>query len=157
MTSHSTVCPINTVSSTVWASNLKWSWLKTERRSPGPSVTLPFVGSSSPEITFRKVDLPAPLAPIIPYILPFVNFMFTSLYNTLFPNWTATFETVIISFYTYLKINRMQRYNIKTRRQTDYKRNMQITAKRLSCSFLTYSSRYCYHIWLQSIFYINIK
>ena len=29
-------------------SHLKWSWLNTERRSPGPSAMVPVVGSKSP-------------------------------------------------------------------------------------------------------------
>jgi len=35
-----------------------------KRRSPGVMVTSPLVGSSCPERIFRKVDFPAPLAPI---------------------------------------------------------------------------------------------
>ena len=37
-----------------------------ERRWPGVMVTSPFVGSSWPDRIFRKVDFPAPLAPIMP-------------------------------------------------------------------------------------------
>ena len=32
----------------------------------GPNTTEPLVGSSSPEIAFKKVDFPAPFAPITP-------------------------------------------------------------------------------------------
>ncbi len=35
-------------------------------RSPGVMTTSPVVGSSSPESTFRKVDLPVPFAPMMP-------------------------------------------------------------------------------------------
>ena len=63
---YSTVWPRITVSITVHSSNSKWSWLSTDRRSPGPNVTLPMVGWSSPDNIFISVDLPAPLAPIMP-------------------------------------------------------------------------------------------
>ena len=44
------------------------------------------VSFNTPEQFAKKVDFPAPLAPITPYILPLVNLRFTSLYNTRLPN-----------------------------------------------------------------------
>ena len=62
MMSHSTVWPRKTVSMTVHSSNSKYSWLSTERRSPGPNVTVPWVGESCPDKILISVDFPAPLA-----------------------------------------------------------------------------------------------
>ena len=63
---HKGSCPIKTVSMTKYSSYLKWSCSSTDSRSPGPNSTLPFVGSNSPLMALSRVDLPAPLAPIMP-------------------------------------------------------------------------------------------
>ena len=55
-----------TVSMTGYSSYLKWSCSNTERRWPGVMKTSPLVVSRSPDRIFKKVDLPAPLAPITP-------------------------------------------------------------------------------------------
>lgn len=44
----------------------KWSCLRTDILSPEPKITLPLVGSKSPLNILKKVDFPAPFAPIIP-------------------------------------------------------------------------------------------
>ena len=66
MFSHNGPCPMRTVSITLNSSYLKWSCSNTDRRSPGPSSTVPLFGSRSPLMARRNVDLPAPLAPIMP-------------------------------------------------------------------------------------------
>ena len=45
---------------------LKWSCCRKDRRCPGVITISPLVGSSCPDKIFKKVDLPAPLAPIMP-------------------------------------------------------------------------------------------
>ena len=55
-----------TVSITGKASYLKWSCSSTLMRSSLRMDTLPVVGASSPEMMRSSVDLPAPLAPMMP-------------------------------------------------------------------------------------------
>ena len=63
---YSRALPMMTVSMTGYSSYLKWSCSNTERRWPGVMKTSPLVVSRSPDRIFKKVDLPAPLAPITP-------------------------------------------------------------------------------------------
>ena len=55
-----------TVRTTVWSSYAFWFCMSTDMRSFLSSETSPLFGSISPESTFKKVDLPAPFAPMIP-------------------------------------------------------------------------------------------
>ena len=55
-----------TVSITGKASYLKWSCSSTLMRSSLRMDTLPVVGASSPDMMRSRVDLPAPLAPMMP-------------------------------------------------------------------------------------------
>ena len=66
ITSHIRLCPCITVFKTVCSSNSNWFCFKNDIRSPGVISTEPLLGSISPLNIFKKVDLPAPLAPIIP-------------------------------------------------------------------------------------------
>ena len=49
-----------------YSSNSKWFCFNTAIRIPGAISTEPLLGSISPDNIFKKVDLPAPLAPITP-------------------------------------------------------------------------------------------
>ena len=55
-----------TVSRMEYASYWFWSCFRMDMRTLGSRDTSPEVGSSWPERIFRKVDLPAPLAPMMP-------------------------------------------------------------------------------------------
>ena len=55
-----------TVSRTPYLLKAKWSCLRTAILSPGVMMTSPLSASISPERIFMKVDLPAPLAPMMP-------------------------------------------------------------------------------------------
>ena len=55
-----------TVSMTVYSSYMPWFCLRTLMRALESMYTAPEVDSTSPESTRRKVDLPAPLAPMMP-------------------------------------------------------------------------------------------
>ena len=54
------------VSSTEYSSKAKWSCLSTDMRVLGSIATVPEEGSRSPDRMRRKVDFPAPFAPITP-------------------------------------------------------------------------------------------
>ena len=62
----SRLCPHMTVSRTVLSSYAFWFCWSTLMRSFLDTVTSPLFGSISPVSTLRKVDLPAPFAPIMP-------------------------------------------------------------------------------------------
>src|SRR3954451_20613684 len=72
-----------TVSITRKSSNANWSW----RRTPYflGRVTDPLAASSSPVRIFIKVDLPAPLGPVMAYRRPARNVQVTSSNSILAP------------------------------------------------------------------------
>src|SRR5258708_5579390 len=96
---------MSTVFRTVVLSNSKWFCFRTARRRPGEISILPFVGSISPESIFRKVDFPAPLAPITPQQFPLVKETFTSSNRTRFPNRRVTlFARIIHQYFEVAKV-----------------------------------------------------
>ena len=57
---------MRTVSRTKLSSKANWSCFKTAIRLPFSRRILPFVESISPESILKKVDFPAPFAPMRP-------------------------------------------------------------------------------------------
>jgi hypothetical protein len=57
---------------------------------------VPFWGGWSPERSFMKVDLPAPLGPVRPYRRPAENVVVTSSKSTFEPNRIETLLTAIM-------------------------------------------------------------
>src|SRR5882724_11414168 len=75
--------PMMTASITRNSSNANWSWCRTPNFFG--RVTEPFGASSSPVRIFIKVDLPAPLGPVMAYRRPARNVQVTSSNSILAP------------------------------------------------------------------------
>jgi hypothetical protein len=94
--------------------------------------TLPPEGSRSPPIIFIKVDLPQPLAPIKPYLLPLPNLAETFSKRGFAPNWIVMFAVVSKVNIPLLKIKSMfhsafySRWKISAHIIAQYKRKRRI-------------------------------
>jgi hypothetical protein len=86
-----------TVSIARFSSYAKWSWRSVLMRKPGATETVPELGSSAPDRTFKKVDFPAPLAPSSPYQIPGVNLASTFSNSGRAPNARVSFSVEIIA------------------------------------------------------------